>query len=271
MENPLAIAVRDSQSPDELHEHFFRYFQGLFLLHPKSNVRGTSVLSHDFPDALFRTPSMLGLALAGALMAMLNHEMDLGPGAPFVAVTPEHFKILDEIILEQAAIAGGILNTSHLVLSRTLEWERKDDRKYTRWLKALGKAQRVHQRKMAAPITDRSEPEAKRIAVEQLRPMWTRLREKFAKQHRLPNPKQVRAAFEEEITSPDAPQFVGIAHNRQLWLRWLDSKHDDLVKIALTYSVEKVYDSYVAFVRGYSNPDYARKKISSLKKSASAK
>lgn len=266
MENPLAIAVRDSQSSDELHEHFFRYFEGLFLLlPPKSNVRGTSVLSHDFPDALFRTPSMLGLALAGALMAMLNHEMDLGPDAPFVPITPELFETLDEIILEQAAIAGGILNTSHLVLSRTLEWERKDDRKYTRWLKALGKAQRVHQRKMAAPITDPFEREAKRRGVEQLRPMWTRLREKFAKQHRLPNPKQVKAAFEEEMSSPDAPRFISHPHNHQWWLRWLDSKHDDLVKIALTYSVEKVYDSYAAFVRGHSNPDYVRKKISSSK------
>jgi hypothetical protein len=265
METPLAIAVRDSKNPDELHAHFFRYFQALFRLRPEADVRGANILAHDFPDTLFDDRMIFGVAIAGALMAMLDHQMNLGAKAPFVPITREHFKTLDEIILEQAAIAGGILLTSDLVLRRVLEWERMDERKYARWSKALRKAARVHQRKTAAPITDPFARLVKQEAVEQLRPMWARLREKFAKQRRVPSPKEVEDAFKKEAIGPDAPPFVSNAQNHQWWLRWLEFHRKDLVKIALGYSVEKVFDSYAAFVFGHSSPEYVRKKISSLK------
>lgn len=265
MDNPLAIALRDSKNPDELHSHFFHYFQAVFGRQRGENVRGTNILSHDFPDSLFQNRNMTGVAVAGALLAVLDYEVRLGSEAPFVSITPEHFKVLDEIILEQLAIAGGMLLTSDLVLSRVLEWERADDKKYGRFLKALNKAARVHQRKTAAPITDPFFREAKRNAVQQLRPMWTRLREKFARQHRLPSPKQIKAAFEEEANSPAAPPFVSHPHNHQLWTRWLDFHHRDLVKIVSTFSAAKIFDSYAAFVTGHSNSDYMRKKISSVK------
>jgi len=265
METTLAIAVRKAKSPDDLYGQFFRYFQMQFRrLLAGGDVRGTNILAHDFPDTLFSNRIMMGAAITGSLVAILDHETSLGEQAPFVPLCP-HEERLDEIILEQAAIAGAILQTSDLVLSRVIEWERTDDRKYDRWLKALNKAARVHQRKTAAPITDRFSRKVKQNAVEQLRPMWSKLREKFAKQHRVPTPEQVKVAFEKEARSPDAPRFVSHPHNHQLWLRWLDAQRKNLVRMVLTCSVEKVFDSFAAFASGHTNQEYVRKKISLLK------
>ena len=206
---------------------------------------------------------MLGAAIAGSLMAMLDHEIDLGAEAPFVRITPELCKNLDEIILEQAAIAGAVLLTSDLVLSRALEWERQDHRKYDRWLKALNKAERVHQRRMAAPLTDFLLPEVKQAAVQQLRPVVAKLRERFSKERALPSGKtldeEILDAFAEEANDPDVP-VLNRPHNRQLWLRFY--RRDPITFLHL--SPEKLWDEFTGFVTTHKR-DYVRKRVWALK------
>lgn len=199
---------------------------------------------------------MMGATITGAVVAILDHETHCGVLGD---VPADLHARLDEIIITQGAITGVALLTSDLALSRVSEWERTDLRKYKRWLKALDKAARIHQQRAAAPLQDVALPQVKRLAVEQLRPVVSRLQERFAKQRRTPTPERIVEAFAEETRGPDVP-FLSHAHNRQLWLRFY--RRDPVAHLHL--SAERLFDSFAAFVSMH-DAEYVRKKISSLK------
>src|SRR5260370_37367199 len=123
MGNPLAIALRQSPTPDEMYRHAFAYFQAVFCSHARAEVSRSSILSHDLPDALRGDRRMMGATITGAVVAMLDHETECGVlGEVPAELQPQ----LDEIIIEQGGITGVALLTSDLVLSRGSEWARTD-------------------------------------------------------------------------------------------------------------------------------------------------
>jgi hypothetical protein len=99
----------------------------------------------------------------------------------------------------------------------------------------------------------------KPVAVEQLRPIVARLKDRFARQRREPTEEQILAAFAEETQNPEAP-FLNHPHNREWWLRFYSR---DPVAY-LHFSPERLFDEYTGFFTTH-DPEYVRKKISSLK------
>jgi hypothetical protein len=262
MGNPLAIALRESPTPERMYAQSFAYFQSVFGSHPHADVSRSSIFSHDLPHGIRQDRRMMGATMTGALVAMLDHETEC---SILGEVPAELHAQLDEIIIKQGAITGVALLTSDLVLTRVSEWERTDHRKYKRWLKSLDKAARIHQQRTAAPIEDVLLPRVKQVAVEQLRPVVARLQERFAKQRRLPTASQIVEAFAEETRNPDVP-FLNHEHNRDLWVRFY--RRDPIAYLHL--SAERLFDAFAASV-GMHDPEYVRKKISSFKRSAGAK
>jgi hypothetical protein len=256
MDSPLAIALKQSRRPKQMYARSFAYFQTAFSSHPQADVRRSNILAHGLPEALRGDRRLMGATMTGALMAMLDHETHCGVLGEIPAdLHPQ----LDEVIITQGAIAGVALLTSDLVLSRVSEWERTDLRKHKRFLKALDKAARMHQQRTAAPLDDVFLPEVKRAVVEQLRPVVSRLQERFAKQRRTPTAQQIVDAFAEETESPDVP-FLNYDHNRQLWLQFY--RRDPVANLHL--SAERLFDAFTAFVSMH-DAEYVRKRISSLK------
>jgi hypothetical protein len=262
MENLWAVALKEAKEPDDLYWYAFHYFQTLFhSLGPKADVSETNILSHDLPDVLRSDRRMMGAIFAGALIAMINHESpNTDAKMPFIEVPAKQQWQLDEIIISQAGITGAALLTSDLVLTRVSEWERTDLAKYRRWLKALDRAARIHQQRMSAPLSDPYLKEVKRVAVQQLKPVVARVKARISKMRVWPTPQEIVAAFEEETWSAQAPLILSHHHNRELWLRFY--RRDPVAHLHL--SAEKLFDAFTAFV-GSHNPDYVRKKISSLK------
>jgi hypothetical protein len=256
MSNPLALALSQSPTPDQMYARAFAYFRSIFNSHPQADVRRSNIFGHDLPEGIRRDRRMMGATITGALVAMVDHETGCGILGD---VPAERHPQLDDVIIEQGAITGVALLTSDLVLSRISEWERTDLRKYKRMLKALDKAARIHQKWAAAPLDDVFLPEIKRLAVEQLRPVVARLQDRFAKQRRTPTPERIVEAFAEETQGPDVP-FLSHEHNRELWLRFY--RRDPVAHLHL--SPERLFDAFTAFVSTH-DAEYVRKKISSLK------
>lgn len=253
MSNPLAIALRQSPTPDQMYRHAFGYFQAVCAIHPDANMRGINILAHDLPEALRANRALLGATMSGAIAAILDHETQCG----ILGDVPTNLHApLDDIIIEQGEIVGATLLTSDLALGRVAEWERSDSRKYERWLKALGKAARVHQRRQAAPITDPILKDVKRAAVPQIRLVMNRMKERFGNERRTPTDAQIVEAFIRELDSPDVP-WMAHEHNRRFWLDFF--RRDPLTNLHL--SAERLYDAYDAFVRGSNSPNRAGRKF----------
>jgi hypothetical protein len=255
MSNPLALALSQSPTPDQMYARTFAYFQSVFRRHPQADVRRTNILAHDLPEGIRGDRRMMGATMTGAIAAILDHEAKCGVlGDVPAPLLPQ----LDEVIIEQGAITGVALLTSDLVLSRVSEWERTDLRNYKRWLQGLDKAARIHQRKKAAPLNDPLLAVVKPLAVEQLRPVVSRLQERFAKQRRTPTPEKIVEAFDEETRGPDVP-FLSHEHNRQLWLTFY--RRDPVAY--LHFSPERLWDEFTGFVTTHK-PGYVRKEVSKL-------
>lgn len=260
MGNPLALAF--IQSPDRMYAQTFDYFQSVFRSRPRVDVSRSNIFAHDLPEGIRQDRRIMGEVMTGALVAMLDHKTQCG----VLGDVPAELHLqLDEVIITQGAITGIALLTSDLVLTRVSEWERIDHLKYKRWLKALDKAARIHQQRAAAPLEDVALPQVKRLAVEQLRPVVSRLQERFAKQRRTPTPEKIVEAFAEETRGLDVP-FLSHEHNRDLWLRFY--RRDPVAYLHL--SPERLFDAFTAFVSMH-DAEYVRKRISALKRSASAK
>jgi hypothetical protein len=167
---------------------------------------------------------------------------------------------LDEIILAQGAITGTGLLASDLVLMCVLEWERADSRKYRRWQRALDKAARVRQGTTAAPLKDPFWREVKRRAIEELRPVVARLRERLSAKRRDVSEGEIVDIFAEEARDSGAP-FLSYALNHGLWLRFC--KREPLAFRHL--SPEKLFDAFVALNSGHNDPEYVRRMISLAK------
>lgn len=265
MSNPLALVLRQSPTPDEMYRQSFAYFQGIFRSRPQADVSNVNLFAFDLPEGIRGDRTLMGTTIDGALIAILDHETQCGILAP---VPDNFYPRLDEIIITQSGITGAAVLASDLVATRASEWERSDYRKYKRWLKALDKAARIHQRITAAPLDLAHLPEVKRRVVEELRPVVARLRERFAKERVLPGKnkdadsrlrEEILAAFSEEIRDADAP-FLAHEHNRQLLLQFY--RRDPVAYWHL--SAERLFDEFTAFVTTH-DAEYVRKKISSLK------
>lgn len=284
MDNPLAIALRESRSPADLYGRAFRHFHTLFRSRPKADVSRIWLLSH-LPDEVCRDWGALGWSATGALIAMVAHQLEghMAELAMMVSAEnveeirvcvaswpPELIARLDSIILVQGAICGAHLQASEIVRMRVLEWERNGDdrdKKYKHWLRALARAALVLQGKAKPSLDDPFLYEVKQKAVEQLRPVVLRLRKKFAECNRMPKDEDIVKAFDEEAKNPDLP-FLSDTHNRDLWARF----YRKAPVTFLHFSPEKLFDSYVAFVTKHRlfdkdhdvNPEYVRKIISSF-------
>lgn len=263
METEKQIAARDgpahsqlsiAPTPDDMYRRAFDYFAGFFRPHPARDVSTVNLLAFDLPEAIRTDRRIMGAVMTAGVIAMLDHITQCGIQGD---VPAELHPQLDDIIIRQSGITGNALLTSDLVLSRASEWERTDYRKYQKWLKALEKAARIHQQRTPAPLDTVFLPDVKRQAVEQLRPVVARLRERFARQRGAPTETQIVEAFAEEMRNPDLP-FLNNRHNRELWLRFYQS--DPVANLHL--SPERLFDSFTAFVTMH-DPEYVRKKISS--------
>jgi len=168
------------------------------------------------------------------------------------------------VIIAQGAVTGDPLLASDLVLMRVCEWRLKDYAKYRRWQLALDKAFRIDQRRTAAPLNNPLLPEMKRVGAEQLRPVVTRMQERFFKERVLPTGKKLNEeivdAFAEEACNPDLP-FLNHPHNRELWIRFC--RRNPVTYLHL--SPEKLFDEFTGFVTMH-DAEYVRQRISSLKK-----
>lgn len=261
MENPLALVLKEShENEDALFRNTCLYFQGLFQSRPHADVRAIDLLSLDWPEGLSRDPRMMGAAFDGIILAMLDHETHTGNPTDLFPVPPELQATFDEIIISQGAVTGDVLLTSPLALSRVCEWGRKDYSKYKRWLKALDKAARIHQQKTSAPLNNPFLPDAKRVAVEEFRLVMTCIKERLSRKRRTPSEQELITALDEETrNNPDTP-FLSKPHNREQLLRFF--RRDPVTNLHL--SPERLFDAYAAFISTH-DPEYVRKKISSLK------
>lgn len=247
--NQLAIAP----TPNEMYQRAFEYFAGFFRPHGAQDVSTVNLLAFDLPETIREDRRIMGAVMTAGVIAILDHETQCGIQGD---VPTELHQQLDEIILKQCGITGNALLTSDLVLSRASEWERTDYRRYRLWLKALEKAARIHQQRTPAPIDTVFLPAVKKLAIEELRPVVARIRERFARQHRTPSEQEIVEAFAKETHNPDLP-FLSHKHNRKLWLRFYQS---DPVAY-LNFSPERLFDAFTAFVTTHE-PEYVRKKIS---------
>lgn len=51
MQNPLAIALSESPTPEQMYARTFVYFQSIFSSHPKADVSRSNIFSHALPEA----------------------------------------------------------------------------------------------------------------------------------------------------------------------------------------------------------------------------
>lgn len=252
------------RSPDEFYASAFRYFQTIFA-GTNGDVSQAQLPSY-IPDDIYRDPAMLGCAFTAALVAMFERrakstddwsKLSRSELLAYVALMPSGLVAqLDAVILNQGEVVGTLLFTSDLVMSRVLSWEREDYRKTKRWLAALDKAARIHQRKKKAPLKDPLLRGHKREALKQLNPAIRRLQEKFQKQRSAASPNAVLCAFFREASNPDLP-FLSSDHNLRLWMDYCLKNPIPF----LTESPANLFDGFVGFVTQHE-PDYARKKIS---------
>jgi len=263
MTDPLSIAIRQSVDPDERYAAAYLEFQTLFRTKPEADVSLIQLPSH-LTNFVYSNRELLGATITGAILAMLDHEKNRGDWSeksllelpPIVKEMPAGIRErLDEIILTQGAITGTGLLASDLVMTRVLEWERSDNRKYTAWLRALEKVRKIHTRRTAVPLTDPFWREVKRIAVEQLEPFMRRLKERFSKSRRYKRD-EIVTAFEEEAKHPDSPSLI--RDNLERWLCFFRREPEEY----LHCSPEKLFDEFVAVMTTHK-ADYVRKTISS--------
>lgn len=265
METTPIIALEVCRrSPDEFYASAFRYFQTVFT-GTDGDVSQAQLPSY-IPDDIYGDPAMLGCAFTAAIVVIFSHrvkstgdwsKVSRSEVLAYVALMPPGFVAqLDNIILEQGRIVGTLLAYSDLVMSRVLSWEREDYRMTKRWLAALDKAARIHQRKKRAPLKDPLLRQHKKEALKQLNPAIRRLREEIQKQQRRvrASPNDVLVAFFNEARNPDLPF---LRKNLRLWMDYCLQNPLPF----LTESPADLFDGFVGFVTQHKS-DYVRKKIS---------
>ena len=266
--NSLPTAIRSAAEPDARFAEAFRQFRELFRLKPDADVSNIRLLSYITGNE-FVHREILGAVITGAVLAMLDHEKDRGDWAEksllelpaIVDSVPGKIRDrLDEIILAQGGTTGEELNASDLVWRCVLQWQRTDSRKHKRWLRALDKAARVRQGTTAAPLKDPFWRDIKQRAVEELRPVVKRLRERLSAKRKDVSEEEIVIIFAEEALDSGA-LFLCHPLNHELWIQFC--KRDPLGFRHL--SPEKLFDAFVAFSSGHNDPEYVRRMISLAK------
>ena len=224
------------------------------------------------PPGFYDDPPALEPSLTGALLAMLDHTVAVPKLATmaFSLVSsyvltqmpkslPEAAAALDQIVLAQLGICGlAILFGCDLVKSLTYQWERNDYDKYKKMLRALDKAARVHQGKLAAPLGGPFLPDVKAVAVAELTPVLALLQARFKKQRTDATPEQIWNAFLEEVRDTPTPWLVD-RHNLALWQRFI-REHSERMLMA---TAPALFDEFVAYITKHSDPEYVRQRFSS--------
>jgi len=259
----LELAITAQGMYSDTLGHFKRLFAST-----KQDVRKTQLISHLAP-ALYQDRALLGAALTGALMAMLDHRrtdcvagLEYGQLPAFVhGMAPDLAHDFDEILLEQSATTGAGLQFSDAVMQRVLLWERKDYRKYRRWLRGLDKAARIQQHMMAVPFSDPFRHKAKEQAVEQLRPFLARLQKTLKTQTTRPKSRETTAQAQERqiletfVQEVQASGGSFLRENLELWLSFLHANPYSVAKS----SPEGLFYEFAAFASGH-DPAYTQKK-----------
>jgi hypothetical protein len=264
MSGSIALAI----TTQGLYSETFAHFQRLFSSTTK-DVSKTQLISH-LSSGLYQDRALLGAALTGALMAMLDHQrkdcvagLEIGQLPAFVhGMAPAMAHDFDAIILEQASTTGAGLSFCDVVMQRVLHWERHDYRKYKRWLRALDKAARIQNQKMAVPFSDPFRREAKEQAVEQLRPFLARLQRTLKTRTTRPKRREpaeqakrreILEAFAQEVENSGGSFLL---QNLELWLRFVESNPYSVPRS----SPEGLFHEFAAFVTGH-DPTYTAKQF----------
>jgi len=264
----LKAAIESSRNrPDQLYAKAFLYFQAIFR-HTEGDVSQIQLISY-LPEEAYGSRQALDCLITGALVAMFAHRVKNTADWSKVStqeiltypaiMPPALVQQLDTIILEQIKLMGADLLASDLVLIRILAWQRDDYSKTKRWLRALDKATRIHQRMASVPLTDPFLREVKQKALEELRPAMERLQKKFQAQHALPVRDEIIKAFEREADNPNLP-WLSDPHNLS---RWLDFCRSDPFAF-LKSPPAQLFDAFAAFVSRHE-VSYTRQKYSSKK------
>lgn len=173
-------------------------------------------------------------------------------------------ELFDEFILDEAQVIGPRLLVHPAVLSRLLVWHDSGDNQYDQLLKSLEKCIRVCRGERRRLIRDPEWYPFKKDLVPELNILKNRCKTHESALGRRRKPGEAFAFISDELRQP---RYERLATNRTSLLRYLEQDEHSMeaeLFASGALSPAQLADSLIAWDCGYSDPESARKAISTI-------